>query len=190
MSQPIINEVALEAAPADAPLVPAPLVPAPLVPAPLVPAPPVPSVELNCTFTHQIANYAFGDLSTEMVQSILKDGRVFSHFIEMWLEQNYPLTHVSGCKSHDFTDRHTPAILYDEKTFTSGGCRFCPSGMIGKGRKFKAEEFKEKSQNLIYCIVSNVNFPEIKIRFVRGAELAQMYPNATIPLKDHIKFFD
>ena len=62
--------------------------------------------------------------------------------------------------------------------------------MIGTGRKFNKEEFEEKTKKLIFCIVSNINFPEIKIRFVRGSKLLENYPNGQIPSKDYIKFFN
>ena len=148
------------------------------------------SIELNTTFTHDIENFGFGDLSREETIEIYKDGRVFSHFIEKWIANHYPLTHVGGCKKYDFVDNNYPDTKYDEKTFTSKGCSFVPSNMLGQGRSFNAEVFKEKSSKLIYCIVSNVNFPEIKIRFVNGSELAKEYPKGKIPLKDHVKFFN
>ena len=78
----------------------------------------------------------------------------------------------------------------DEKTFTKGGCKFCPSNMLGQGRKFDEEKFREKTVKLVFCIVSNIAFPRIKIRFVRGADLIKLYPRGEIPLKDHVKFFD
>ena len=149
-----------------------------------------PSVELNKTFNHNISNYTFGNLSEDVCEEILKDGRPFSHFIEKWIEKNYPLNHIKGCKKYDFTDKNNSEILYDEKTFTKGGCKFCPSNMIGQGRTFDKEVFIEKSKKLIFCIVSNVNFPEIKIKFVNGEELANKYPTGVIPLNDHNKFFD
>jgi hypothetical protein len=65
-----------------------------------------------------------------------------------------------------------------------------PSNMIGEGRKFDKEIFETKAQNLNYIIVSNVNFPEIKIKFVKGTDLLITYPNGTIPSKDFIKFFN
>jgi hypothetical protein len=149
-----------------------------------------PSVELNKTFTHTIENYSFGNLPADVCCTIFKDGRPFSHFIEKWIENNYPLKHISGCKSYDFVDDNDDTILYDEKTFTKGGCNFCPSNMLGQGRKFDKDIFSSKCKKLIYCIVSNINFPEIKIRFVKGYVLERMYPNAKIPLKDHVKFFN
>ena len=147
------------------------------------------SVELNRTFTHTIDPYSFGNLSTEEGVRLFKDGRVFSHFIEVWIAKNYPLKHILGCKSYDFIDSNDPTILYDEKTFTINGCNYVPSNMLGQGRTFNRELFEEKSKKLIFCIVSNINFPEIKIKFIRGADLLSEYPNGKIPLNDHVKFF-
>tara|TARA_B100000900_G_C20405313_1_gene644481 strand:- start:319 stop:795 length:477 start_codon:yes stop_codon:yes gene_type:complete len=150
------------------------------------------SVELNKTFNHTIENYGFGNLSDENCIEILKDGRVFSHFIEVWLAENYPLIHVKGCKKYDFIDKNCPEILYDEKTFTKGGCKFCPSNMLGQGRTFDQALFEKKTKKLIFCIVSNINFPNIKVRFVKGETLLEneKWRKGTIPLKDHVEFFN
>lgn len=147
------------------------------------------SVELNKTFTHTISNYTFGNLSKRECIDLYKDGRVFSHFIEKWICKNYPLTHVNGCKGHDFTDNNDPTIIYDEKTFTKNGCNYTPSNMLGQGRVFDKEVFEEKSKKMIFCIVSNLRFPEIKIRFVSGVELLSKFPKGKIPLSKFIKFF-
>lgn len=148
------------------------------------------SVLLNKTYTHILKNLSFDKLSEIVILEILKDGRPFSHFIEHWLEETYPLKHIKGCKEYDFIDINNSEIKYDEKTFTKGGCKFCPSSMLGTGRKFNKEIFQEKANNMIYIIVSNINLPEIKIKFVSGSELIKTYPNGTIPLSDHVKFFD
>lgn len=145
--------------------------------------------EFNKTFNKTIRNVGFGDLPPAIVQEIFKDGRVFAHFIERLLAQEYGLTHVLGCKGHDLVDPADPTVKYEEKTFTSGGCKFMPSNMIGQGRHFDQAVFDEKSKDLIYIIVSNINFPEIKIRFVKGAELAAKYPKGEIKFKEHDAFF-
>jgi hypothetical protein len=148
------------------------------------------SVELNKTFNHTIDNYRFGNLPDEICKELWKDGRPFSHFIEGWIAENYPLTHVKGCKKYDFTDKNYPEILYDEKTFTKKGCAFCPSNMLGQGRKFDPVEFEKKTKKLVFCIVSNVDFPNIKVKFTRGIDLIVKYPKGKIPYKDFTKFFD
>lgn len=78
---------------------------------------------------------------------------------------------------------------YDEKTFTGGGCKFMPSNMIGKGRKFDKEVFMTKANDMTYIIVDNTQFPSITIKFAHGSELVKQYPNGSIPFKDREKFF-
>lgn len=146
-------------------------------------------IVFNETFTSIIQNFSFGNLPQEIVKEIFKDGRVFSHFIEQLLAQDYGLTHIKGCKDHDLVDPQNPETKYEQKTFTRRECDFTPSNMKGQGRHFDKAVFDEKSKGLNYVIVSNLNFPEIKVRFVKGAELAALYPNGSIPKRDHDKFF-
>jgi len=146
------------------------------------------TITLNTTFTHTLQNYHFGNIPESVICETYKDGRAFSHFIEPWLAVNYPLTHITGCKKYDHVDKDN--IQYEQKTFTKGGCKFMPSNMLGEGRKFDKELFQEKAKKLIYIIVSNIHFPEIKVKFVRGIDLIVTYPNGMIPLKDFVKFFN
>ena len=147
------------------------------------------SIQLNVTFTHVLTNISFDNIPQDMVNDIMKDGRAFSHFIEKWISLNYPLQHIGGCKPYDFIDENFTETKYDEKTFTKNGCKFCPSNMVGQGREFDMAVFEEKTKKLIFCIVSNVNFPIIKIKFVRGIELLQKYPNGIIPFREHDDLF-
>jgi len=148
------------------------------------------SIELNKTMVRVIEDFSFGNLPKSAIVEIYKDGRAFSHFIEPWLAENYPLNHVKGCKKYDHTDLNDANVKYDQKTFTARGCKFMPSNMIGEGRSFNKEVFEEKAKELIYIIVSNVNFPEIKIKFVKGIDLIVDYPTGAIPSKDFVKFFN
>jgi hypothetical protein len=148
------------------------------------------SIKFNTTFTYNIQNFEFGILPREIRINIYKDGRAFSHFIEPLLANIYDgLKHVPGCKDHDLVDSVDESIKYEQKTFTSKGCSFTPSNMKGQGRKFDKEVFEEKTKKLLFIIVSNVNFPEIKIKFIRGIDLLVDYPNGKIPFKDFDKFF-
>ena len=144
---------------------------------------------LGKTYTHKIENVQFDGLSQETLIDIYKDGRVFSHLIEHYLVGLFPsLVHVPGCKDHDFNNKYNKDRL-DEKTFTKNGCKFMPSSMIGTGRKFDNKKFEEHCNKIIYCIVSNVNFPEIKIRFEKGCELMKKFPIGNISSKKHDEFF-
>ena len=136
-----------------------------------------------------IQNISFADFPTTKLYNIYKDGRVFSHFIENWAEMMYPLKHIPGCKSYDFigTDNEDK---YDEKTFTKGGCKIMPSRMIGTGRSFDPEKFREHAAELNYMIVDNLDFPNIIVLFKKGSDLLSQYPKGTIPFKDRKKLFN
>jgi len=147
------------------------------------------SVILNRTHSHTIANYVFGNLPIDECKEYWKDGRPFSHFIERWMAFNYNLIHINGCKSYDFIDKDNEEILYDEKTFTKRGCNFCPSNMLGQGRSLNKEVFETKTNKMIFAIVSNIDFPNIKVRFVKGEKLLRKYPTGKIPFNQHDIFF-
>jgi hypothetical protein len=147
-------------------------------------------IAFNKTFTSTIQGVAFGTLSQEVLKELFSDGRIFSHFMERMLAQDYGLTHVTGCKGHDLVDPYDPQVKYEQKTFTVRGCKFMPSNMIGQGRHFDKAVFDEKSKGLNYVIVSNVKFPEIRVRFIKGTDLAAAYPMGEIKPRDHEKFFE
>lgn len=147
------------------------------------------TIIFNETKTKIIEHIEFDTLPQDVLKAIFLDGRIFSHFIERVLARDYNLTHITGCKGHDLVDSSNPEIKYEQKTFTSNGCKFMPSNMIGQGRHFDSVTFKEKAEKLNYVIVSNIKFPQIHIRFVKGSDLVSLYPNGEIKFKDHIKFF-
>ena len=93
----------------------------------------------NETLSFTLTDIRFDDLPQEVVYDTYKDGRVFSHFIERWIPKIFPLKWISGCQSHDFVDIYDRQ--YDEKTFTRNGCKYMPSYMVGKGRKFNEQLF-------------------------------------------------
>ena len=146
-------------------------------------------MELNKTFDIRIGNYSFDTLPREVVEQLFKDGRHISPFMEVLLCQKFDLTHVTGCKGHDMIDPGNPEIKYEQKMFTPYGCKFMPSSMVGTGRSFDPAIFAEKAAKLIYIIVSNVAFPDVKIRFVTGTDMLALYPKGIIPPADHDRFF-
>ena len=147
------------------------------------------SVILNTTVTKLIGNYSFGTLSTDVLNNLFKDGRIAAHFMEEMLAQDFGLTRIPGCQDHDLVDPSDTSLRYEEKTFTRNGCKIVPSNMLGQGRHFNKEVFEKKASGLIYAIVSVVNFPEIKIRFVKGIDLLPLYPKGEITLSQHEDFF-
>jgi hypothetical protein len=163
---------------------------------------PTPSVNLNQTFDFSlnIEQFKCADLSDDEVIEMYKDGRVFSQWVERWLTKKFPLIHVKGCKKYDHTDLNNENIKYEAKTFTpASGLSYAPSRDVGGGRTLNEEGAKERASNLIYTIVSNVNFPNIKVKFITGNDLMKKETElmkrknekiiCKISLKHHDAFF-
>ena len=123
----------------------------------------------------------FGTLSDSEFNEILKDGRVASHFLEAQLEKWFPsLKHVKGCKGYDHVDRENTDQKYDAKNFTSHGCKFMPSSMLGTGRKFNEEKFIEKANSMDYIICDILEYPKVRVIFKKGGMLAEQFPDGKI----------
>jgi hypothetical protein len=146
-------------------------------------------MELNKTYPMTMSNYSFHTLPREVLDKLFKDGRHISPFMEYLVAQEFGLTHIPGCKGYDMVDPRNPEIKYEQKMFTANGCKFMPSSMIGTKRTFDQTIFAEKAAKLIYVIVSNIAFPDVKIRFVTGIDMLARYPNGIIPYADHDMFF-
>ena len=147
-------------------------------------------LQLNTLYLCTIKNFGFDKLPQDRVVNLFKDGRVFSHFIEYWLERTFSnLTHIQGCKKYDFIDYNDNEQKYDEKTFTNNGCKFMPSNMIGGSRRFNQERFNEHCRFMRYILVDNTNFPNIRIKAFNGEVLANRYPKGKIFKKDIEKIF-
>ena len=140
------------------------------------------------TYTFEIPNVSFGDLSREETHEVLRDGRFAAPFLERQLTKCFPeLTHVKGNKDHDhINDR---AEKFDAKNFTHNGLKFMPSKMIGVGRKVDIQEVKKKASKLTYICCDIIDFPRVRVRFVEGSKLIEQFPSAVIPRKDREVFF-
>ena len=132
----------------------------------------------NNTYEFKINNINISNLKKKNINYMFKDGRFFSHFIENWLDKNCKrLQRVDGCKDHDFIDKQNKDIKYEQKTWTKNGLVFLPSNMVGTKRKINYTKFKNKNNQLKYIIVSNIHFPNIKIKFIDGKCLLEKYPS-------------
>ena len=135
-------------------------------------------MELNKTYTFT-CEATFGTLSQDRVYKLLSDGRRASGFLELQLEEWFPdLTFEDG-KGYDHVD--TNGQQYDAKCFTKGGAKFCPSVMLGAGRSVDEVKLWEHANDMIYIFTDIVEFPTVKVRFVKGSDLTQ-YKNGSIPV--------
>jgi hypothetical protein len=146
-------------------------------------------LEINKTYTFKIENFQFGDLTSDVLTLMFKDGRICSPFIQMQLQVWFPtLKYVNAA---GFDHIAIDGQKFEHKSFTKGGCNFAPSSMVGSGRKVEPTLVMEHivKENLKYCVVDIVNFPVIRVRFEMGLDMIQKYGKCKIPFKDRETFF-
>ena len=135
-------------------------------------------IKLNETYEFKVRHYAFGDLKKSEVAELLQDGRFMAPLMERQLTKWFPkLKHVLGDKDHDHI---VGTQKYDAKNFTRNGLKFMPSAMIGAGRKVDPIKLKEKCAELIYICCDIVEFPNIRVKFIKGDDLLNEYPKGTV----------
>lgn len=145
----------------------------------------MPSVELNKTFFHTIENEILTKYNDNHTNEF-----VFINFIQKWLEDKYSIVMVNSSHSFHFIDKYQPSIRYHERIFQKNiGCVFCPSKTLGTLHRFDKLVNTDKANKLIYCLISNMEYPKIKVKFVRGIDLLKMYPKGRIPVNDHDLIF-
>ena len=135
----------------------------------------------------------FGELSESILIDIYKDGRFATEFISRDLEQYFNgLTYVDQAW-FDFTDQEFGQVEQKQIT-TASGFKFCPSFMIGKGRKVDRDLVATyiKDNALHYLVVSTIHFPIIHIRLIPGVRLLEIFPqkNCGSASKDIFELLD
>ena len=137
--------------------------------------------------SHEIEN-AFDNIPSDKLVKLFTDGRHASHILELWVETNFVDIKKYNVKDHDFIDNNNNFM--EAKNFTKNGAKFMPSRMLGVGRKYIKEEADKVIKSNIYVITDINDMPKIKMRFVKGIDLLEKYPNAIIPFKLRDEFFN
>jgi hypothetical protein len=143
----------------------------------------------NKTYEFEV-EATFGNLPRETINDMFKDGRVASKFLEHHLPIWFPELDFVDAKGYDHVNIKTGRKL-DAKCFTKGGLTFAPSVMCGAGRKIVVEEVHDHAETIDYIACDIVEFPLVRIRFVKGSELVKDYPGkyCKVPFNDRGKFF-
>lgn len=135
-------------------------------------------IKYNKTYNFTI-EASFGTLPKTVLEEVLKDGRLASHFLERQLEVWFPELTFVNAKGYDHVRKNSD-ILYDQKCFTKGGLGFAPSRMIGAGRKIDLNEAHAHAKTIDYIACDIIDFPKVKVRFVKGSDLVEKYPSCRV----------
>lgn len=112
----------------------------------------------------------FGSLDAEFLYDMFKDGRFCCEPLSRHIESMFDdLTFVDK-KGYDFIGQ---GRKIEKKQITNSGLKFCPSSMIGAGRKVNLNEVVSHiiDNNLLYILADITEFPKVRVVFVEGEYL-------------------
>lgn len=140
-------------------------------------------IELNKVYTYKIETFFHPQCPKSLVKSftdkIRTDGRASSPLITSYVGEWFPdLEYVD----QDYIDFKGFGLNIEKKMFTRNGCKFCPSYMVGSGRKIEPEVSRKicEENNLIYLLADSNEFPNVKVIFVDGMELHERHKSCSI----------
>ena len=143
------------------------------------------TIELNKVYEFEVPNTKFGDLTQEELNSLFRDGRVASHFLEIqitkWFTELQRKEVKRGRAKTDHIDNHNN--LYEMKNFTKYGCKVMPSYQYGGSREFNFIEYEQLAKETTYIICNIQKFPKIKVLFKNGNDMVKLFPKGLIDVK-------
>jgi hypothetical protein len=147
-------------------------------------------IEYNKSYVFDFTGkISFGDLSKELLNTMFRDGRVASKFLENHIPIWFPDLEYVDAHGYDHVHKES-GRKFDNKNFTARGTNYAPSVMVGAGRKIDKAVLHEHANEIDYILTDISNFPTVNLTFIRGTELVEKYPNGQIPYKAKRSLFE
>lgn len=130
------------------------------------------NIQLNEIYEYDFTGtIQFGSLEPDFLYEMFRDGRFCCEPLSRHLEQQFDGLEFVDRKGYDFI--HPELGKIEKKQITKGGLKFCPSAMIGAGRKVNYQEVVEHihNLNLVYVLADITEFPKVRVTFVNGRDL-------------------
>jgi len=126
-------------------------------------------------------------LTNEEIKEYFKDGRRCSFLIERKLRiyMKAELAETEG-KSYDLIDENNNK--WEVRSHTNDGVYFCPSYMMGSGRKFDEEGFLKKLKVVFGYKIANIQtFPNVKVYSIFSEKVLEWYKKGELGKNTKIK---
>ena len=141
-------------------------------------------VELNKIYHFKVEDLFHPNCPKAVVDSFSKkirdDGRsaspiITSYVAEQWFQS---LTYVD----RKFIDFIGEDVNIEKKMLTFNGCKFCPSYMVGSGRRIDPDKSRQicAENSLVFLIADATEFPNVYVKFVDGIELHDRHKSCSI----------
>jgi hypothetical protein len=138
-------------------------------------------------FEWDVAKCAEGlQLPSERLLAFFKDGRRFAWLLEESLAARHDM--VRQGETDDFDLQDAAGRRWEVRCCTKGGLFFCPSNMVGKGRKFNFEDWVIKQANVSGWIVADINtFPRVPYWVIPGAVVGGWWNAGALGPSTHVR---
>jgi len=134
---------------------------------------------------------SFGNLNPEFLYDMFRDGRFCCEPLSRHLEQTFDDLVFVDQKGYDFT-WHDRKI--EKKQITNNGLKFCPSSMLGAGRKVDHDQVVSHilDNHLLYALADITEFPKVRVAFIEGLQLLDhcSSKNCSFSKTNALKFFN
>ena len=103
-------------------------------------------------------------LTVDETLEYFKDGRRGSFVVERRIAREIIGGRISETEGSSFDVYDSEGNKWEVRSLTKGGVYFCPSNMVGKGRKFKEAGFQAKLDEIEgYYVARITTFPEVEV---------------------------
>ena len=145
-------------------------------------------IELDKVYSFKVDEFfhpkCLKSIVKSMTNKIRKDGRTSSSLMTTYVSEKWfpTLTYVDE-KFRDFVGEDKNI---EKKMWSRHSTKFCPSYMVGSGRKIDPEESLRicKENSLIFLLVDATDFPNVYVTFRDGVEMHKRHKSCSIGYND------
>ena len=121
------------------------------------------------------------------VKQYFTDGRKVSFILERRIAYEFFKGKLAETEGDEYDLIDTKGRKWEVRSITKGGVYFCPSNMVGKGRKFERKGFLKKLREIDgYVLADVLKFPNIPFWIISSKEVRQWWDDGTLGVNSHL----
>ncbi len=129
------------------------------------------------------------ELSEEETTVYFNDGRKVSFLIERRHRDIMPGSTLASSEGAGYDLVDANGGLWEVRSLTGNGIYFCPSGMVGKGRKFCEDGFLAKLDDIEGYLVTDITqFPNMPYWIIPSEEVRDLWFSGTLGTTSKISY--
>lgn len=128
-------------------------------------------------------------LPEDAIMDFFNDGRKASFVIEHRLVKEYTGGERSDSENSGWDIKDRNGNKWEVRSLTKFGVYFCPSYMVGSGRKFDEEGFLEKLDGVVgYLITDITQFPDVPVYRIPTSQVLEWYESGELGINTKLSY--